>query len=85
MTRLECQEVFARLSEFIDGELPAELVADLSLHISDCAPCIEFVESLRKSKTLCKGLQPGEQPGELAPDVRERMREALRRCLAERS
>ncbi len=82
MTKLECQEVFARLSEYINGELPEDLCAFLSKHIDDCAPCKEFVESLHKAKALCRGFQPGEKPGALDTAVREQMRQALFSCLA---
>lgn len=82
MTKLECQEVFARLSEYIDGELPGDLCADLSKHIDACAPCVEFIESLRKAKKLCREFTPGEKPGVLDAAVREQMRQALRHCLA---
>ena len=47
MTNVECQQVFERLSEYIDGELPEDLCGVLAEHIEDCAPCVEFVESLR--------------------------------------
>ena len=83
MSAIECQEVFARLSEYIDGELPDDLGASLARHIEDCAPCIEFVESLRKAKELCRGFQGAAQPDKLDPAVREQMRLALSRCLNE--
>ena len=82
MTKLECQEVFAQLSEYIDGELPGDLCAELSRHIDGCAPCIEFIESLRRAKALCREFKAGEKPAALDSAVREQMRLALRSCLA---
>ncbi len=82
MTKLECQEVFARLSEYIDGELPEDLCTELSKHIDGCAPCVEFVESLRKAKALCREFPPGQKPGPLNSALRAQMRQALQNCLA---
>ena len=83
MSTLECREVFERLSEYIDGELPEDLSAILDKHIDDCAPCVEFVESLRKAKDLCRGFRPAERSRELDAEVRNQMREALGRCLGD--
>jgi anti-sigma factor RsiW len=54
MTPPECADIFAKLSEFIDGELPTEVCEKMRDHIADCGPCVEFVESLRKSIALAK-------------------------------
>jgi len=83
MTKPNCQEVFERLSEYIDGEMPDDLCVVLEGHIRDCAPCVEFVESLRKAKRLCREFKAAEEPGALDPAAREQMLKALRRCLSE--
>ena len=49
MTVSECKEVFARLSEYLDQELPGDLCERIDRHISGCPPCVEFVDSLKKS------------------------------------
>jgi anti-sigma factor (TIGR02949 family) len=79
MSAAECHEVFARLSEYLDGELPEEVRAAMARHIEDCAPCVEFVETLRKSRDLCRDFEASEKPGTLDPAVREQMLAALRR------
>jgi anti-sigma factor (TIGR02949 family) len=79
MSPAGCQEIFARLSEYLDGELPEDVRARIARHIEECAPCVEFVETLRKSKELCRGFEASEKPGTLDPAVRERMLAALRR------
>lgn len=50
----DCSGVFARLSEYLDGELSPELCAKMKEHIEDCAPCVEFVNSLQKTVDLTK-------------------------------
>lgn len=82
MSPAECQEVFARLSEYLDGELPEDIRAGIARHIEGCAPCVEFVETLRKAKELCRGFEASEKPRTLDPAVRERMLAELRRCVS---
>lgn len=39
---LRCSEVLARLSEYIDGELPPETVAAIHEHVGGCTVCEQF-------------------------------------------
>lgn len=50
----DCTGVFARLSEYLDGELSPEVCEKMKAHIEDCAPCVEFVNSLQKTVSLTK-------------------------------
>jgi RNA polymerase sigma-70 factor (ECF subfamily) len=54
VTSLECKEIFARLSEYLDRELPAGLCDDIEKHIAGCPPCVEFVKSIEKTVQLCR-------------------------------
>ncbi len=47
-----CREIAERLSEYLDGELPAELRSLVEAHNTDCADCEVFMESLRRTKEL---------------------------------
>ncbi len=78
MTPDECQKVFASLSEYLDRELPERACDEIEEHIRDCEPCIEFVESLRKSVALCRQLRAERPSAPLPEDLKERMRAALR-------
>jgi hypothetical protein len=49
---LDCKEVFALLSEYLDAEPPPDLCDRVTAHIQGCDPCVEFVESLRKTIAL---------------------------------
>jgi anti-sigma factor RsiW len=75
----ECADIFAKLSEYLDGDLPEEVRAHMKLHIEDCAPCVEFVKSLRKSVDLCKTVvKPDVEPGPLPVDCREALLRSYR-------
>lgn len=54
MSTLECKQIFAMLSEYLDRELPANVCDEIENHIGGCAPCVEFVESLKKTIRLCR-------------------------------
>lgn len=53
---MECKELFARLSEYLDGELTAELCQELQQHLEGCAPCKAFARTLRQTVDLCRQL-----------------------------
>jgi anti-sigma factor RsiW len=80
----DCREVFSLLSEYLDAELPSDACSEIEEHIQGCAPCVEFVESLRKSVDLCRAHAPEELPAPLAEEARQALREAYRKMLATR-
>jgi anti-sigma factor RsiW len=73
---LSCQQIFALLSEYLDAELPPDVCEKLSGHISGCAPCVEFVQSLRQSVELCRQFRPDALPPPLADEVKARLKQA---------
>jgi len=80
----QCKEVFAALSEYLDLELSPAFCAELEVHLQGCPPCIEFVESLRKSIDLCRGYSPAESPQPLSDNARHELQEAYLRMLQAR-
>ena len=85
MSSEECREVFEMLSEYLDGELPADTCAHIEQHIADCPPCVEFVESLRRSVSVYRNYRPSENPPPLSPEAKERLAKAYRQMLARRA
>ena len=79
-----CKEVFALLSEYLNMELPPDACRQIEQHLADCAPCVEFVESLRKTVELCRDYQPSVMPAPLSPEARAELEQACRRMLAAR-
>ena len=84
MTKLECKQIFAMLSEYLDRELPTDLCETIDQHIADCAPCVEFVKSLEKTVAYCRGTaQWGDGPRPLSADRLEELRQAYERSVPE--
>ncbi|HYV61360.1 MAG TPA: zf-HC2 domain-containing protein [Bryobacteraceae bacterium] len=81
----DCQAIFARLSEYLDQELPAETCEELESHIQNCALCVEFVNSLKKSVGLHRAYRPAADPPALTPAVKQSLREAYQRMLDART
>ncbi len=51
---MECKEMLEKLSEYIDGDLDPKLCEDLEKHMTDCNPCLIFVNTLKKTISLFK-------------------------------
>ena len=85
MKHSECKNIFAMLSQYLDEELPEDVCDDIESHISGCPPCVEFVESLKKSIELCRSCQSMDQPSELSEMDRRKLYEAYQRALAHRN
>jgi anti-sigma factor RsiW len=66
----QCKQLLGNLSEFIDGELQAELCAELEQHLEGCDNCRIVVNTLRKTIELYKLTN---EPVELPYAVRDRL------------
>lgn len=69
-----CKQLLGNLSEYIDGDLQAELCAEIEEHLKDCDNCQVVINTLRKTVELYK--QTGESV-ELPEAVRERLFQKL--------
>lgn len=79
-----CLEIFARLSEYLDGELPAGDCAEIEAHISDCPPCVEFLKGLRNSVEAVHHFKTPVAPGPVDEQLRARLQTAWSDALARR-
>ncbi len=65
-----CQQLLGSLSDYLDGELQAELCAEIEEHIRECDNCRVVVNTLRKTVELYQ--QTATSTG-LPEPVRERL------------
>ncbi len=79
-----CKEVFAMLSQYLDLELPSDDCQAIEEHLAGCAPCMEFLESLKKTVKLCHECQPSTVPAPLTPEARRELEGAWKKMLERR-
>lgn len=80
----QCREVFALLSQYLDGELPAEVLDEIEAHIAGCEPCVEFTRSLRHTVALCRAYQPRQVPGPIGTEAKAKLTQAWQAMLKAR-
>lgn len=73
--QMDCKELFALLSEYVDNELNPATCAEIEGHLRGCQPCIGFLNTLRKTAELCRKYKPAELPRPLEAKVRRELRE----------
>ncbi len=66
----QCRKYLGSLSEYVDGELGAELCAEIEAHMQECDNCRIVVNTLRKTVELYEQVAPS---AELPKGVRERL------------
>jgi predicted anti-sigma-YlaC factor YlaD len=80
----DCKEIFALLSEYLDAELDPASCSEIEKHLKDCQPCIEFLNSLKRTVRLCGSCAPPDQPAPLTPAQKDQLLQAYRRSMAAR-
>jgi anti-sigma factor RsiW len=66
-----CGNLLDSLSDYIDGDLEAELCAELEQHLQGCENCRVVVNTLRKTVELYQQIEPADSS--LPDAVRERL------------
>jgi anti-sigma factor (TIGR02949 family) len=59
---MHCNEIETRLDAYIDGEMPAEEITALEIHLNECSACRRELKARRKLRRLFSG-----QPRVTAP------------------
>ncbi|MGA9779478.1 MAG: anti-sigma factor family protein [Limisphaerales bacterium] len=71
---MKCEELLAKLNEYVDGTIDPAICKDFEQHMAGCNPCQVVVDNIRKTITLYKEGKPYELPVRF----RERLHETLR-------
>jgi anti-sigma factor (TIGR02949 family) len=72
-----CMEYFERISEYLDGELDADLCKKIEAHLDECPECRECVGSLKRTIHLCR--EGGQE--RIPAAVLSRLKSNLHDCL----
>jgi RNA polymerase sigma-70 factor (ECF subfamily) len=77
----ECRDLFANLSEYLDGRIEPRTCDQMRLHIEACPSCVAFLRDLRAAIDRCRSLEVPCDPA-VAPRLRSILtREYLRLLL----
>lgn len=66
---MTCQELYDFLEQFVEGEMADDVRAEFQRHLDMCPPCIDYVDSYRKTIQCCKAAydDPKECPDQPMP------------------
>jgi len=68
----ECREIFANLSEYLDGRIESTECDQMRRHIEACGPCVAFIQDLQQAIDRCRN---ADSP--CAPEMGQRLRSLL--------
>ncbi len=71
--KADCKRMFAALSDYLDGELPDRSCDDVRRHLSDCGPCIAFLNDLNKAVGNVKAVPPPQPDPHVAEAIRKQL------------
>jgi len=60
--RARCDCFYQVLSDFLDGELPAEDAALVEEHLRRCPPCLVYLEQFKLVHKACGRVDPDDLP-----------------------
>lgn len=71
---IDCREVLAELSNYVDDQAIAEIRHELEDHLARCGPCHVLVDSTRKTLKIVTGCGSFELPVDLSSRIMARIR-----------
>lgn len=80
----ECREIFANLSEYLDGRLPQASCEQMRVHMEGCPACVAFIKDLRGVIERCRQT-PSVCDPQVAATLRSMMAQELLRLVGQRS
>ena len=72
----KCREMFAILTDYIDGELDTLMCDEIEAHAKTCRPCHVCLETLKRTVDLCGHTQSRPVPVHLSRKLKELIRSA---------
>lgn len=76
---MNCTEFLAKLTDYFDGQIDPELLAEVKAHLGTCHHCEVIVSTTRETISIYRHQQPYDFPDELAQRLRAAV---MQRCIA---
>lgn len=77
-----CRQIFAGLSDYLDGELDEFSCEEIEAHLNGCEPCKKFLRSLEATIERCRQLPTDCPDGEKAAALRKQVLALYSQALA---
>lgn len=71
----ECRRFFARLSEYLDGELDEATCRAIKRHAASCIPCEACLETLKRTVEICGNSEEETVPREFSRRLKKMVEE----------
>lgn len=78
---MNCTDFLAKLTDYFDGQIEPDLLAEVKEHLGTCHHCEVVVNTTRKTIDIYRHEQPYEFPEDLATRLRSAI---MKRCQASR-
>lgn len=75
-----CPDIVSLFSRHLEGEIDADVCAEMERHIAACTVCRSACESLRRTLGLCRSAPAPEVPADLQQSIRQAIRGLLARA-----
>jgi anti-sigma factor RsiW len=66
---MTCQELTEVLTDYLEGVMPPEQVAELEAHLELCEGCVNYVEQMRETIRAVHALRPEHVEATVPDDV----------------
>ncbi len=76
-THRTCPEVPVLFSRYLEGEISADLCAEMQRHIEHCARCREDCASLQRTLQVCRTTRSPQVPESLQQSIRRQVRKLI--------
>ena len=77
--KLQCRHVWEHISEYIDHELDAQMLADIEAHLENCEVCSAILDSTRNILVLTADDRTYELPLGFSSRLHQRLEIELRK------
>jgi len=77
--RLTCKDAIDLLADYLEASLGPELVAALERHLQDCRPCVAYLNTYKRTRTLAGQVGRVEMPEEMRRRLRQLLLDQLAR------
>lgn len=79
---LSCKQMFAKLSDYVEGELDPAMCENIQKHMSGCKPCEAFLETLKTTIERTHSLPGPAADSKLAAELRKKLITQFQQAMA---